>query len=68
LQLVAYRPSDYARCEVLPMPVDTASTFALVISGLFSIFMIWVLWMVVKSLKGIDASLSEIAKNGSPKL
>ena len=31
--------------------------------GGFYIFVIWVLWMIVKSLKGIDASLKEIANS-----
>ena len=38
--------------------------FGLVIAAVIYIFIIWVLWMVVKSLKGIDASLKEIARNG----
>jgi hypothetical protein len=36
---------------------------AIIISGLFYIFVIWVLWMIVKCLKGIDASLKEIAQS-----
>jgi hypothetical protein len=42
--------------------------FQLVIVGVWFIFIIWVLWMVVKSLKGIDSSLKDIARNGSTKL
>jgi hypothetical protein len=38
----------------------------LAIAGMIYIFILWVLWMVVKSLKGMDASLKEIARN-SPK-
>ncbi len=41
---------------------------ALAVSVLFYIFMLWVLWMVVKSLKGIDASLREIAAKSSDKI
>jgi len=34
----------------------------LAISGILYIFVFWVLWMIVKSLKSIDASLKEIAR------
>ena len=34
----------------------------LIISAVLYIFLLWVMWMVVKSLKGIDASLKEIAR------
>jgi hypothetical protein len=56
--------------EVLPMTsvVGGLSPFCLVIVGVWFIFLIWVLWMVVKSLKSIDSSLKEIARNGSNKL
>ena len=29
--------------------------------GMFWVFILWILWKVVQSLKGIDASLKEIA-------
>lgn len=35
----------------------------LAISGVLYIFVLWVMWMIVKSLKGIDESLKEIARN-----
>lgn len=34
---------------------------ALIISGVLYIFVLWVMWMVVKALKGIDESLKQIA-------
>jgi hypothetical protein len=52
----------------MPMMFSTIPVFGLVIAAVVYIFIIWVLWMVVKSLKGIDASLKEIARNGSNKL
>jgi hypothetical protein len=36
--------------------------FPLIVAGLFYIFVIWVLWMIVKCLRGINASLREIAR------
>jgi hypothetical protein len=39
----------------------------LAISGVLYIFVFWVLWMVVKSLKSIDASLKEIARGPQTK-
>ena len=54
----------YARCEVTPKMRDLISTFfapMLAVWGIFYIFAIWVLWMIVKSLKGIDVSLKAIA-------
>jgi hypothetical protein len=36
---------------------------AILISGIFYIFVIWVLWMIVKCLKGINASLKKIAQS-----
>jgi hypothetical protein len=35
--------------------------FFLVAVGVFWIFVLWMLWIICKSLKGIDQSLKEIA-------
>lgn len=51
----------------MPMIFSAIPIFGLVIAAVIYIFIIWVLWMVVK-LKGIDASLKEIARNGASKL
>jgi hypothetical protein len=37
------------------------------ISGILYIFILWVMWMIVKSLKGMDESLKEIARSGQIK-
>jgi hypothetical protein len=50
------------------MGIVAVPIFGIVIAAVFYVFLIWVLWMVVKSLKGIDASLREIARNGANKL
>jgi hypothetical protein len=34
----------------------------LLVAGAFWIFILWILWKIVQSLKGIDASLKEIAR------
>jgi hypothetical protein len=39
----------------------------LAISGILYIFALWVMWMIVKSLKSIDVSLKEIARNNQVK-
>jgi hypothetical protein len=54
--------------EVTPMNVAVISPLYMIVVTVWFIFLIWVLWMVVKSLKGIDASLKEIARNGSNRL
>jgi hypothetical protein len=38
------------------------------ISGILYIFVLWVMWMIVKSLKSIDESLKEIAVSSKTKL
>jgi len=48
--------------------IDGVGSVWLVVVGVFYVFLIWVLWMVVKSLKGIDVSLKQIASNGTNKL
>jgi type IV secretory pathway VirB3-like protein len=35
----------------------------LIVSGILYIFILWVMWMIVKSLKGMDESLKELARN-----
>ena len=37
------------------------------IIGAFWIFVLWMLWKVVQALKGIDASLKEIARGAQPR-
>jgi hypothetical protein len=37
------------------------------ISGILYIFMLWVMWMIVKCLKSMDASLKEIARSSQAK-
>ncbi len=37
------------------------------ISGILYIFVLWVMWMIVKTLKGMDESLREIARNSQVK-
>lgn len=39
----------------------------LAVSGILYIFVLWVMWMIVKTLKGIDESLKEIARNSQSK-
>jgi hypothetical protein len=39
----------------------------LAISGILYIFVLWVMWMIVKCLKGIDESLKEISRNSQIK-
>jgi hypothetical protein len=59
----------YARTEVTAM-LTTASLFALpffAISGILYIFVLWVMWMIVKCLKSMDASLKVIAGNSQIK-
>jgi hypothetical protein len=59
----------YARTEVSSM-LTTASLFALpffAISGILYIFVLWVMWMIVKCLKSMDASLKVIASNSTIK-
>jgi hypothetical protein len=52
----------YSRSEEKIMFI-AGQLLASVLSCLFGIFMLWVLWMVVKCLKGIDESLKEIASS-----
>jgi hypothetical protein len=54
--------------EVLQMNLVAFSSLYMIVVGVWFIFLIWVLWMIVKSLKSMDASLKEIARNGSNKL
>jgi ABC-type sulfate transport system permease component len=54
--------------EVMPMNAVFVAPWFPIVVAVFYIFLIWVLWMVVKSLKGVDASLKEIARNGANKL
>ncbi|MDP9050789.1 MAG: hypothetical protein M3O31_08720 [Acidobacteriota bacterium] len=37
------------------------------ISGILYIFVLWVMWMVVKTLKSMDESLKEIARSSQIK-
>jgi hypothetical protein len=37
------------------------------VSGILYIFVLWVMWMIVKSLKSMDESLKEIARNAQAK-
>jgi hypothetical protein len=39
----------------------------LAISGILYIFVLWVMWMIVKCLRGIDVSLKEIAHSSQVK-
>jgi hypothetical protein len=39
----------------------------LLVSGLLYIFVLWVMWMIVKSLKSMDESLKEMARNSQIK-
>ena len=39
----------------------------LLVSGLLYIFVLWVMWMIVKSLKSMDESLKEMASNSQIK-
>ena len=39
----------------------------LFVSGLLYIFVLWVMWMIVKSLKSMDESLKEMARNSQIK-
>jgi ABC-type spermidine/putrescine transport system permease subunit I len=39
-----------------------SSGFFFVAVGVFWIFVLWMLWIICKSLKGIDQSLKEIAR------
>jgi hypothetical protein len=38
------------------------------ISGILYVFVLWVMWMVVKALKGIDESLKQIANRPSARI
>jgi hypothetical protein len=38
------------------------------ISGVLYIFVLWVMWMVVKTLKSMDESLKEIARSSQVKI
>ena len=38
------------------------------ISGILYIFVLWVMWMIVKSLKSMDQSLKEISVSSKTKL
>jgi hypothetical protein len=40
-----------------------APSIALPIVGIFWIFVLWMLWTIAKSLKGLDQTLKEIARN-----
>lgn len=37
------------------------------VSGILYIFVLWVMWMIVKCLRGIDLSLKEIARSSQSK-
>jgi len=41
------------------------NAYILAATGIVYVFVIWVLWMIVKSLKGIDQSLRQIAEHQS---
>jgi hypothetical protein len=43
------------------------SPFVYVVVGAYWVFVLWVMWMVVQSLKGIDASLKTIASRSNDK-
>ena len=44
------------------MIFSALSAFGLAIVGTFWIFVLWMLWIISKALKGVDASLKEIAR------
>jgi hypothetical protein len=39
------------------------AAFLLPVVGAFWVFVLWMLWIISKSLRGIDQSLKEIARN-----
>jgi hypothetical protein len=57
----------YARSEVTPMLITAFAVPFFAISGILYIFVLWVMWMIVKCLKSMDESLKAIASNSSIK-
>jgi hypothetical protein len=49
------------------MMLTAAQLLAIAISGILYIFVLWVMWMIVKSLKSMDDSLKEMARNSQIK-
>jgi hypothetical protein len=43
------------------------ATFLFPIVGIFWVFVLWMLWIISKSLKGIDETLKELARSQQSK-